>query len=331
MRMIVRFEAQVVRFSRWVVRWRWPVVIASLVLAALAGSGAKGLFFDTSYTAFFGGDNPQLTAYEALQEIYTKNDNILFVVAPADGEVFTPRTLEAVEELTAAAWRIPYALRVDAVTNFQHTTAEEDDLTVQDLVEGAARKTPEELVAAREVALAEPFLRRRLIDDDAKVTGVNVTIQFPGESSDEFAEATVVARELADQIRADYPEIAVHLTGVAMLNNAFMEISQSEMARLAPVMFLVMFVVMLVALRSFTGTLATMVVVLLSVVVAMGLAGFYKVGLTHPSAQAPIIIMTLAIADSIHILMTMLKGMRRGLSKSDAIIESMRVNTLPCS
>jgi hypothetical protein len=327
--MIVRFEAQVVRFSRWVVRWRWPVVIASLVLAALAGSGAKGLFFDTSYTAFFGGDNPQLTAYEALQEIYTKNDNILFVVAPADGEVFTPRTLEAVEELTAAAWRIPYALRVDAVTNFQHTTAEEDDLTVQDLVEGAARKTPEELVAAREVALAEPFLRRRLIDDDAKVTGVNVTIQFPGESSDEFAEATVVARELADQIRADYPEIAVHLTGVAMLNNAFMEISQSEMARLAPVMFLVMFVVMLVALRSFTGTLATMVVVLLSVVVAMGLAGFYKVGLTPPSAQAPIIIMTLAIADSIHILMTMLKGMRRGLSKSDAIIESMRVNTLP--
>ena len=202
---------------------------------------------------------------------------------------------------------------------------------MQDLVEGAARKTPEELVAAREVALAEPFLRRRLIDDDAKVTGVNVTIQFPGESSDEFAEATVVARELADQIRADYPEIAVHLTGVAMLNNAFMEISQSEMARLAPVMFLVMFVVMLVALRSFTGTLATMVVVLLSVVVAMGLAGFYKVGLTPPSAQAPIIIMTLAIADSIHILMTMLKGMRRGLSKSDAIIESMRVNTLPCS
>lgn len=326
---IVRFEAQVVRFSRWVIRWRWPVVVAALVLAALTGSGAKGLFFDTNYRAFFGGENPQLTAFEDLQDIYTKNDNILFVVAPADGEVFTPRTLEAVEQLTKAAWQIPYALRVDAVTNFQHTTAEEDDLIVQDLVEGAAGKTPEQLAAAREVALAEPFLRRRLIDDEARVTGVNVTLQFSGESSAEVAEATAAARELADQIRTDYPEIAVHLTGVSMLNNAFMEISQTEMARLMPVMFLVMFVVMLVTLRSFTGTLVTMVVILLSVAVAMGLAGFFKIGLTPPSAQAPVIIMTLAIADSIHILVTMLKGMRRGLSKNDAIIESMRVNMLP--
>ncbi len=326
---IVRFEAQVVRFVQGVIRWRWPVVLASLVLAAGVGSGAKGLFFDTNYRAFFGGDNPQLNAFEALQDIYTKNDNILFVVAPEDGEVFTSRTLEAVEQLTAAAWRIPYALRVDAVTNFQHTTAEEDDLIVADLVEGAASRTPAELAAAREVALAEPFLRDRLISGDTRVTGINVTLQFSGESSAEVAEAAAGARALADQIRADYPEIAIHLTGVGMLNNAFMEISQSEMARLVPVMFLVMFLVMLVTLRSFTGTMVTMVVILLSVVVAMGLAGFFKVGLTPPSAQAPVIIMTLAIADSIHILVAMLKGMRRGLSKNEAIVESMRVNMLP--
>lgn len=61
----------------------------------------------------------------------------------------------------------------------------------------------------------------------------------------------------------------------------------------------------------------------------MGLAGFAGVGLTPPSAQAPTIIMTLAIADSIHILVTMLKEMQSGMSKYDAIVEAIRVNLTP--
>ena len=61
----------------------------------------------------------------------------------------------------------------------------------------------------------------------------------------------------------------------------------------------------------------------------MGFGGFFKIGLTPPSAQAPTIIMTLAIADSIHILVSMLREMRKGMSKYDAIVESIRVNMAP--
>ena len=135
-----RLDQYTVPYTRWVIRWRWPIVGVMLLVAMLLGSGARGLFFDTNYRAFFSDENPQLTAFEALQNIYTKNDNILFVVAPEDGRVFTPTTLDAIETLTAEAWKVPYAIRADAVTNFQHTYAEEDDLIVQDLVEEAATK-----------------------------------------------------------------------------------------------------------------------------------------------------------------------------------------------
>ena len=324
-----RLDTFVVPYTRWVIRWRWPIVIASLLVAMLLGSGARGLFFDTNYRAFFSDENPQLNAFEALQNIYTKNDNILFVVAPSDEAVFTPATLDAVEDLTAEAWKVPYAIRVDAITNFQHTYAEEDDLIVQDLVEDATGKTPGELQAAQTVALDEPFLRNRLIDDEARVTGVNVTLQLPEDDATAVPEAVAYARNLADQIRQQYPDVAVYMTGVAMLNNAFMETSQNEMGTLMPLMFLAMFVIMILSLRSFSATFATMTVIMFSVMVAMGLGGFFKVGLTPPSAQAPTIIMTLAIADSIHILVTMLREMRKGLGKFDAIVESIRVNMAP--
>ena len=82
-------------------------------------SGVRFLRMETAYRVFFGKDNPQLKAFDAVQDIYTKNDNILFVVAPDDGEVFTRQTLAAVEDLTAEAWKVPYAIRVDALTNFR--------------------------------------------------------------------------------------------------------------------------------------------------------------------------------------------------------------------
>lgn len=61
----------------------------------------------------------------------------------------------------------------------------------------------------------------------------------------------------------------------------------------------------------------------------MGFAGLLGIKLTPPSGAATIIIMTLAVADSVHILITMIQAMRRGESKEYAIKESLKVNFLP--
>ncbi|MFQ5587158.1 MAG: MMPL family transporter, partial [Thermodesulfobacteriota bacterium] len=61
----------------------------------------------------------------------------------------------------------------------------------------------------------------------------------------------------------------------------------------------------------------------------MGLAGWYGIPLTGPSVSAPTIILTLAVADSIHFLVTMFYNMRHGMEKREAIIESLRINLQP--
>ncbi|HEX20106.1 MAG TPA: RND family transporter, partial [Acidiferrobacteraceae bacterium] len=47
------------------------------------------------------------------------------------------------------------------------------------------------------------------------------------------------------------------------------------------------------------------------------------------TALAPIIILTIAIADSVHILLTVFQEMRAGRSKQDALVESLRINAEP--
>lgn len=316
-------------FGAWVITYRWLIIVGTLLVVFVAASGGRHLTFSNDYRYFFSKENPQLQAFEALQDTYTKNDNVLFAIAPKNGKVFTRATLAIIEELTEASWQVPYSIRVDSITNFQHTRAEEDDLIVEDLVQDAASLTDDELAAIQTIALNEPLLAHRLISPTAHVTGVNVTINLPGKSLGEVPEVASFVRKMADDVRTKYPSIDLYLTGMTMMNNQFPEASQADMATLVPIMFLVILVVMWLLIRSVAGTFATTLVIAMSAMTAMGLTGWYGIPLSGPSVGAPTIILTLAVADSIHFLVTMFYNMRHGMEKREAIVESLRINLQP--
>lgn len=325
---IDRFAAAL---TRGVIARRWLVITGAVLLAALIGVGAGRLEFSTNYRVFFSAANPELQAFENLQDTYTKNDNFFFVVEPRSGSAFAAETLAAVEQLTEAAWQIPYAIRVDSVSNFQHTYAVEDDLIVEDLVSDAVLQGEDYLGDRRDVALAEPLLRDQIVTADAGVTAVNVVLQYPEKGLKEVPEAVAFARDLKVRIEADFPDVQIHLTGVSMLNNAFAETGMSDGATLMPLMFVVIFALTWLIIRSFTATVSTLVVIMLSTIVGMGAAGFAGVKLTPIAMSAPIVILTLAVADSIHILLSLRGLMREGLGKTEALVEAVRINFLPVS
>lgn len=319
------------RLGKLVTSHPYRVMAFTLILLGLAAAGAQNLSFSNNYRTFFSPDNPELITFDHFQDTYTKNDNFLFVVHPQGGEVFTPRIARAVEELTKAAWNIPFTIRVDSISNFQHSWAEGDDLSVDDLIRNGDRLSGDELAEKRLIALNEPLLNGQLIAPDAHSTGVNVTLQYPEQSLTEVPNAVAVARGIAADIEARYPDIKIALTGISMLNNAFAESGQADAMSLIPFMYLALLLTMAVVLRSFWGTLATLLVIAFSTITAMGIAGYLGYTLDPISLTAPTIILTLAIADSVHILVSMLALLREGRSKKVAVMESLRINFLAIS
>ena len=322
-----RFETL---FSLWVIRYRWPIILATLMVVAAAASGARFLEFTTNYRVFFSPDNPQLRAFEALENTYNKEDNAFIVLAPRDGNVFTPDTLALVRQLTEQAWQTPFSTRVDSITNFQHTEAEEDDLIVADLLANETEITPEVIAKVRQVALSEPLLVNHLVSPEWHVTGVNITIEYPRKNEAEEVPMVVsFVRELAETVRSSHPDVDVYLTGVAMLNNAFMEASLKDWATLLPASFVIMLVSLALLLRGLAGTFSTLLVILFSIVTGMGLGGYLGIPLTPPSASSPIMILTLAIASSVHVLVSFYHSLRQGHDKKSAMAEGLRINLQP--
>lgn len=317
------------RYAEFITNNPWRILLLSLILLLFFASGGRFLQFTNDYRQFFSEDNPQLLAFEEMQNTYSKSDNVMFVIAPDNGDIFTYETLALVEQLTEQAWQVPFSSRVDSLSNYQHTVAEDDDLIVADLVVDANSLSQADLSTVREVALNEPLLLHRLVSKTGHVTAINVTVQLPGEAIDEVVQVVKAAREMRDNILANHSDVKIYLSGISMMDNAFGEASQQDMKSLVPVMFLVVIIVLGLLLRSVTATFATVIMIVGAILFGMGTMGWLGWKITPPSASAPTIILTMAVADAVHLLVTFLHNLRRGLERSLAMQDSLRVNLQP--
>ncbi|MDQ7089166.1 MAG: MMPL family transporter [Methylococcales bacterium] len=306
----------------------WTILLSLLIISAL-GSGVINLTFKNNYRVYFGADNPQLQAFNTMQETYNKTDNVIFILEPLNGDVFEVKTLETVIKLTQDAWKIPYSTRVDSISNFQYSHAIEDNLIVEDLITKPALLTAEARLKIKQIALAEPLLINRLLSKTAHVTTVSVTLELPGKHFTESKEIAIATRRLADMVESSNPNLRVYLTGMAMMDNAFAESAMDDNMTLLPIMYGVLVAVLFLCLRSFSSIFSVILLIVFSVFSALGLATWMGIFLTPTSAISPTIILTMAVADCVHILVTFLHNMRLGHEKKQAMQESIRINFQP--
>ena len=321
------FEA---RFAEIILNNRIIVIFLSLLVVGLLGTGTSKLYMDGSNEAFFSDDNPELLAFHKLENTYTKHDNVIIVLAPKDGNVFTRSTLSAIENLTAASWQMPYSSRVDSITNFQYTEAVEDDLIVRDMVTDASSLSDDEVQKVKQAVLSEPILFKQLISEKGHVTGINVTLQIaPLERTVATAEIAEYTRAMKADLKASNPNIDVYLSGMVMMDDAFNTSAINDVSKLLPFSFACMMILLAVLVGRFFGTLVTFLVILFSIIAAMGVGGMLGYPLTGVSSSTPIIILTVAIANCVHVLTTYAQSLKEGQSKKEAMANSLKINLQP--
>lgn len=317
-----RVGESIARFS---VSHRAVTLMIGLCVFAAFGLGAGKLAFSTDYRIFFSKDDPGLTAFERLEKSFSKTDNVLFVVKTNEETVFTPDAILAVQEISREAADIPYAIRADSVTNFQRAAADGDDILVRDLVPEGSTDVAS-LARAKELAIREPILYGSLLSRDTTTTGINVSIDLPRKDPNEVTASITRAREIVGRARAKHPALDIRVSGMATMNHAFMETSVKDMSVMMPLMLLVMLGTMTFLLRSAWATIAVGSVIVIAAGASMTVAGWLGYPLTPPSVAAPMMVLTVAIADGVHIVLAAQGAMARGLEKRDAIVASVKEN-----
>lgn len=303
------------------------ILISLLLLMFICLLGATNLTFRGDYKVFFSQDNQQKIDFEISQDTFSKNESISIIITTKSKDIFNEKDLKTIKDITEESYTIPFVTKVDSITNFQNLISSEDEMEIKDLVPNEFKYSPNELINVKETALKEQELLNSLISKDGKVTVVNATINLPIKNQTELNNDVVVyTKNMLSKYEND--NISIELSGIIKLNDTFFTSSVNDSQTLFPIMFFVIGLVLVLLLKSFKAMFFTFFIIFASIASTMGISGYLGFFISVATVNVPIIIMTLAVADSIHILSSY-KDYRKENSNLDSVIKSLKLNLKP--
>ena len=165
------------------------------------------------------------------------------------------------------------------------------------------------------------------MSESARVSFVNISLDVPEDTG--FEDPIEFANEQKAYFNTKYPDIFVTVAGSAMYSNNFQTTARSDATSMYPGFLALIIILSYILLRSITASAISLIVIFLSILPSMGMAGWLGFEAQPPLIIAPILILTIALAHAIHILSIALTNMNEGMDKKKSIVESMKINFTP--
>lgn len=316
--------------SELLIRFRWIALVLSILFVAASAYGIKFFKIDADPRLFFEKNNEHLVRFENLEKEFGRIDTATFALHIKEGSLYTKENLSILKELNDEAWKVPYAQRVDSLANYAYSWSEEDDLFVEELIEDAETLTEEKISRIKHIAYNDPDIVNRLTSTKGELAIVNVTANIPHiDRVTEELDVSNYAHALAERLEAKYPHIDIALTGYMISNTATIGKGLEDSKTLIPIMYLIIFTLLGVFLRSVSAVFIVMLITASSTLASIGLASHFGIVLNMLSITATNIVITVSIAHCVHLLNYFLDSYRSGTDKKTAMMESLRINFQP--
>jgi len=298
--------------------------LAVIVVASLAFLiPLSGLEQETDFREFMSDDDPIIVLMDEAEARYGRTMGIMVLVRNEDG-VLNPTTLAKMERMTEVFERIPGVKSVTTPLNAQVITGTETSLNVQKAAPGGTTPTTDEdLALMRERIEGSRMLEGNVISSDGKAASVNIELDV---NADEYGITPEIVA-FVESLEGDGDELFLY--GDAYFDALMSQEMESDLTILFPLAILLMVVVLFFSFMNLRGVAIPILIVLLSVVVAMGSMSLFGFPMTMVSFIAPVLLLAIGIADGIHVLNRYREEVAKGLPKRAAILNTMKEMTGP--
>lgn len=276
---------------------RHPFIVMSLALGitALAVlSVVSGFRMETNLDTYMPRTHPAFVFSDEADERFMIKDSILIAVEHPYS-VFNPATLQKlidIEDDLLALEGLSGA-RVNSIHTGDNILATEDGLDVRRFYTDA----PIDQEGADRIASAvrgNSMIAGRLVSHDERTALIIVELPESGFSRDLYDQIQQIADERTG------PE-TLHIAGRPIVEGTLAALGPADMARMGPLVLLVIAIVLLLVLRQVRRTIITMSVVVFSTIWAFGLMSALGVPMYSVSIMIPVMLIAIGVAYAIHL------------------------------
>ena len=316
--------------SKFIINNRIVFIFSCLVLVLILGRGITSVVFDPDMERFFPKGHPATSLSYEIDETFIRTDNLVIAINAKNNSIFTKKTLSLIESLTEKSWTVPYSIRVDSLTNYSYVRSVDDDLLVEPFIENAVSLEDSFIKQREKIVEEEEIIFGSLISKDKKTTVISIIVDPPNPDANiKLIDTVEYMLEYVDEAKSNHPELDIRVLGTPYQEYISPKMVLSEMPIVMPSMLLLILVSVFFLLRSVFAVLATILVIVLSLIATFGSVGYIGNALNQMVITIPILIITLALADCVHLFSIFFQQRVKGHSSKESMIRSLELNLQP--
>ena len=292
------------------------------------GSGIRFLVMDDDMMKMLPKNLESRISWDEVQNEFGSTEIIFVAFGSEDSSAYSAHALDNLWQLSE---NLELLESVREVTNISSSTKIEqyDGFMEIDDLQPSEKLTRNEIDEIKAYLNKNPKLKKRLISKNENYLITMIQPEF-GFGLDRFRNNVV---HVSDSLLADYE---IHYGGTAYVTGSVPQLIREDVQLLIKAGLIIMLIMLLVNLRSLKAVIMVFIVIIPSLIAMMGFMGWaYKItGLTCflfalLNTSMPIILLTIANSDGVHVITKFFREFRRLKSVKIAIEYTMESLLIP--
>jgi predicted RND superfamily exporter protein len=325
MRNILTLENGVKKFDRltlteWVIKYPVIVIVITISLTVFFYFGFSRVTMSNDIRDMLPENDPRVLAFDEVDETFG-GASFVMIILDMD-EVFTSRSLHEIDRLTLELEEVNQVSSVTSITNVEEIRGVEEGIEVAEIIEDIPTGQAE-LQQLRERVLSDDDYAGQIVSENGEIA--LIIVQMASN-----ADKDAVINGVKDTIQRLGLDEKVHITGEDIMNREVNRMSSNDMSRLLPLALLVIIAVLYFSFRNIRGIVLPLLIVIATIIWVIGLMGYTGIPFSSVSVIMPIILISMGIADGIHIITRYREEIALGLEKKELFIKTMVAVGLAC-
>ena len=316
------------RINRWffrvgdrIIRHRWWVLAAFVLLLAVGANGMRMLNIKTSWEDYFLEDDPMLLQTKEFKEVFG-NDNYAAVLLECDN-IFTKEKLELIRRLSNEMMdSITYADKITSLTDIEFMEGNEEGMTLEQIVPEEIPGDPAGLAEVRRRAFLKPNIAHRLVSQDGRLSWILLKLTpFPETGGAEKATGEELRHIIT---KPEYASLHPKGAGMPYLTERKMDWIDHELPLVMGLAVVLAILVLALATRSIRGVIVPVITAFSAIIMAYGLTGYLRLSIDSGMMLVPMLLaFAVSVAYNIHIHSYFRRQMRLHGKRKQAAIETI--------
>ena len=303
-------------------------IIFSLLITLFTASGARFFIIDDDMLKILPKDLDSRVSWDLIQDEFGSTE-VIFVAFGKEGKsIFNPGAMATLWDLTKALEGTNQVEEVISISSASRMDNNDGFMEIDDL-QSERNLNQKEVDRIQGYLDKNPTIKKRFISEDNQY--FLITIQ-PYESGalNTFRDSITT---ISSPILNDYE---IHYGGQAYLTGTMPELIRDDVVGLARIGVLIMTVILLANLRSIAGVTMVLMLIGLSLIAMIGVQGwvYHLTGsdrflFTLANTSMPIILLTIANSDGVHVISKFFKELRVKKDSRKALASTMDSLLIP--